>query len=116
MNSINTNALPSAAAAVPSVSSIPTWLYWVIGILVVLAVIFFVLLPLYRKIQRKRLKVKETTEIKKDLMVWHHLAQLVRGGTEHQKAKQALSGQIITINNAFKKGMRMLTLHNLKMY
>lgn len=115
MNSINTSALPSAAA-VPSVSSIPTWLYWVIGILVVLAVIFFVILPLYRKIQRKRLKVKETSEIKKDLMVWHHLAQLVRGGTEHQKAKQALSGQIITINNAFKQGMQMLARHNRKMY
>ena len=116
MNNINTNALPSAAAAVPSVSSIPTWLYWVIGILVVLVVIFFVILPLYRKIQRKRLKVKETTEIKKDLMIWHHLAQLVRGGTEHQKAKQALSGQIITINNAFKQGMKLLALHNRKMY
>ena len=115
MNSINTSAL-SSAAAVPSVSSIPTWLYWVIGILAVLVVIFFVILPIYRKIQRKRLKVKETTEIKKDLMIWHHLAQLVRGGTEHQEAKQALSGQIITINDAFKQGMQMLSVHNRKMY
>ncbi|MBO4643445.1 MAG: hypothetical protein J5716_02425 [Alphaproteobacteria bacterium] len=115
MNNMVKNAMPSAGA-IPSVSSIPTWLYWVIGILVVLVLIFFVILPLYRKIQRKRLKIKETTEIKKDLMIWHHLAQLVRGGTEHQKAKQALSGQIITINNAFKQGMKMLSLHNRKMY
>ena len=115
MNTMMTNSLPSASA-LPPVSSIPTWMYWVIGILVFLALFFFVILPLYRKIQRKRLKVKETTEIKKDLMVWHHLAQLVRGGTEHQKAKQALSGQIITINNAFKQGMRMLSLHNRSMY
>lgn len=107
--------MPSAGA-LPSASAIPTWLYWVIGALVVLALIFFVILPLYRKIQRKRLKIKETTEIKKDLMIWHHLAQLVRGGTEHQKAKQALSGQIITINNAFKQGMKLLALHNRKMY
>lgn len=109
-----TKHLPSADLS--AVSAVPTWLYWVLGILIVLVVIFFVILPLYRKLQRKRLKVKETTEIKKDLMVWHHLAQLVRGGTEHQKAKQALSGQIMIINNAFKQGMGMLALHNRKLY
>ena len=74
MNDTITKSLPSAAA-IPAVPAIPTWLYWVIGALVVLALIFFVILPLYRKIQRKRLKVKETSEIKKDLMIWHHLAQ-----------------------------------------
>lgn len=108
------SSLPSMDAS--AVSAIPVWLYWVIGILVVLALIFFLILPLYRKFRRKRLKVKETTEIKKDLMIWHHLAQLVRGGTEHQKAKQALSGQIITINNAFKQGAQMLVAHNRKRY
>ena len=116
MNNTMTNALPSPSNALSAATSLPTWLYWVIGILVFLAIVFFVILPLYRKLQRKRLKIKETSEIKKDLMIWHHLAQLVRGGTEHQKAKQALSGQIITINNSFKQGMRMLALHNRKMY
>ena len=114
MNNMMPKNIPSADLS--AVSSIPSWLYWVIGILVVLVLIFFVILPIYRKIQRKRLKTKETTEIKQDLMIWHHLAQLVRGGIEHQQAKQALSGQIITINSAFKQGMQMLIAHNRRMY
>ncbi|MBR4126287.1 MAG: hypothetical protein IKR09_01755 [Alphaproteobacteria bacterium] len=114
MNNLTTKPLPSIDMS--AASALPVWLYWVIGILIALVIVFFVILPLYRKIHRKRLKIKETSEIKKDLMIWHHLAQLVRGGTEHQKAKQALSGQIVMINNAFKQGMQMLSMHNRKMY
>lgn len=114
MNEMMKNSLP--VANVSEVSFLPSWLLWVIGILVVLALFFFVVLPVYRKVQRKRLKVQETSEIKKDLMIWHHLSQLVRGGSEHQKAKQALSGQIIAIEQSFKQGMHMLSLHNRKMY
>ncbi|MCQ2914195.1 MAG: type VI secretion system protein [Alphaproteobacteria bacterium] len=96
----------------PDLSSIPTWMYWVIGILVAVVLIFLVVLPFLRKIRRKQIKVKETTEIKKDLMIWHHLAQLVRGGSAHQKAKKVLSDQIANIDIAFEKGMKMLSDHN----
>ena len=93
-----------------------SWLPWIVGALVLAAVFFFVVLPLWRKLKRKQLKVKETSEIKKDLMIWHHLAQLVRGGNEHQKAKQQLSDQIVKINMLFKQGLKLLETHSRKLY
>lgn len=105
-----------AKDAVAGADAVPAWLLWVVGLLVVVAAVFFVVLPLLRKYKRKQLKVKETKEIKKDLMIWHHLAQLVRGGNEHQKAKQKLSDQIVKINVLFKQGLNLLEMHGRKLY
>lgn len=102
--------------SIASAGGMPAWLPWVVGALVLVAVFFFVVLPLMRKLKRKQLKVKETSEIKKDLMIWHHLAQLVRGGNEHQKAKQKLSDQIVKINILFKQGLKLLETHSRKIY
>jgi hypothetical protein len=40
----------------------------------------------------------------KDLLTWRHLAQLVKGGSGHQKAKQELSDNILRINDLLKQG------------
>ena len=84
--------------------------------LAVLAAVFFIGLPLYRKFKRKQLKVKETSEIRKDLIICHHLAQLVRVGSAHQKAKQMLSDQIVRINILFKQELNLLQMHSRKLY
>lgn len=105
---------PAFAAA--DTGAVPSWLIGLVLILAVLAAVFFIGLPLYRKFKRKQLKVKETSEIKKDLMIWHHLAQLVRGGSAHQKAKQMLSDQIVKINILFKQGLNLLQMHSRKLY
>jgi hypothetical protein len=70
---------------------------------IALAALLFVL-PLVRKLRRKRLKSKETKDIMKDLLTWRHLAQLVKGGDEHNKAKQELSDNIVRINELLKQG------------
>lgn len=111
MDNMMKPALPSA-----DVGAVPSWLIWAVIVLAVLAAVFFIGLPLYRKFKRKQLKVKETSEIRKDLMIWHHLAQLVRGGSAHQKAKQMLSDQIVRINILFKQGLNLLQMHSRKLY
>ncbi len=111
MNNMMKPAFPDAGA-----EALPSWLIWTVIVLAVLAAVFFIGLPLYRKFKRKQLKVKETSEIRKDLMIWHHLAQLVRGGSTHQKAKQMLSDQIIKINLLFKQGLNLLQMHSRKLY
>ena len=75
-------------------------------ILIVLALLFvlLVIVPLFMKLRRKRLKKKETGEIMKDLFTWRHLSQLVKGGDEHNKAKQELSDNIARINELLRQG------------
>ncbi|MDR0403072.1 MAG: hypothetical protein LBH35_05720, partial [Treponema sp.] len=75
-------------------------------ILVIVVLFLFVIigLPLIRRLKRRRVKEKETREIMKDLMTWRHLAQLVKGGGGHQKAKQELSDSILKINDLLKEG------------
>ncbi len=112
----NSTDMIKQSFASANAGGMPAWLPWVVGALVLVAVFFFAVLPLLRKLKRKQLKVKETSEIKKDLMIWHHLAQLVRGGNEHQKAKQKLSDQIVKINLLFKQGLKLLETHSRKLY
>ena len=87
----NVNVADVANAA----SGMQGWLKWLLIAIAVLAVVLFIIVPLVRKLKHKKLKVQETSELKKDLMVWHHLSQLVRGGDEHQKAKRALTDGIL---------------------
>ncbi|MFP3040553.1 hypothetical protein LQZ19_01915 [Treponema primitia] len=75
----------------------------IIILAVLLAVLFFVI-PLIRKLRLKRIKNKETRNIMKDLLTWRHLAQLVKGGEEHDRAKQDLSDNIVRINELLKQG------------
>jgi hypothetical protein len=64
-------------------------------ILGILLLVFLVIIPLVRKAGRRRIKNRETRDIMKDLLTWRHLSQLVKGGDEHDKAKQELSDNIV---------------------
>ncbi|MDR0403080.1 MAG: hypothetical protein LBH35_05760 [Treponema sp.] len=76
----------------------------IILVIVVLLLFLIIGLPLVRRLKRRRIKEKETREIMKDLLTWRHVAQLVKGGGGHQKAKQELSDNILKINNLLKEG------------
>ncbi|MDR2783388.1 MAG: hypothetical protein LBB48_06045 [Treponema sp.] len=76
----------------------------IILLIVVLVLFLIIVLPLIRRLKRRRIKEKETREIMKDLLTWRHLAQLVKGGGGHQKAKQELSDKILKINALLKQG------------
>ncbi|MDR1986064.1 MAG: hypothetical protein LBP88_03705 [Treponema sp.] len=88
----------------------------VIVAILLLLLILVVVLPLIRKARRKRLKEKETRDILKDLMIWRHVAQLTQGGDEHNKAKKALSDNIIKINELLKEGFHLADLHGRGLY
>jgi hypothetical protein len=75
-----------------------------------------VVLPLIGKLRRKRLKVQETRNILKDLMIWRHVARLAQGGEEHDKAKEELSDNIIKINELLKQGFDLAALHGRGLY
>jgi hypothetical protein len=79
----------------------------VILVIVLLLLVLLVLLPLFQKLRRKNLKTKETREIARDLSTWRHIAQLVKGGEDHNKAKQVLSDKIIRINELLKDGFAL---------
>jgi hypothetical protein len=79
----------------------------VVLVIVLLLLVLVVILPLLRKLKRKNLKEKETREIMRDLLTWRHLAQLVKGGEEHNKAKQVLSDKIVRINELLKTGFAL---------
>jgi hypothetical protein len=88
----------------------------VIILVVVLLVLFLVVLPLIGKLRRKRLKKKETRDIMKDLFTWRHLAQLVKGGEDHSKAKQDLSDNIVRINELLKEGFLLAEKNTRNLY
>jgi type VI protein secretion system component VasK len=77
---------------------------FIIIILAVLLLVLLIVFPLLMKLRRKRLKTKETKDIMKDLFTWRHLSQLVKGGDEHNKAKQELSDKIERINELLRQG------------
>jgi type VI protein secretion system component VasK len=83
---------------------------------VILLLFLIIALPLIRRLKRRRIKEKETREIMKDLLTWRHLAQLVKGGGGHQKAKQELSDNIIRINDLLKQGFRKFARKGRELY
>jgi hypothetical protein len=76
----------------------------IVILLVILLAVVLIVMPLVRKFRRKSIKRKETRDMMKDLLTWRHLAQLVKGGDEHDKAKQELSENIVRINDLLKQG------------
>jgi hypothetical protein len=84
--------------------------------LVILMAVLLVVVPLIGKFRRKSLKKKETREIMKDLLTWRHLAQLVKGGEEHSKAKQELSDNIVRISELLKQGIAHTTRNIQNLY
>ncbi|MDR2480860.1 MAG: hypothetical protein LBD07_01015 [Spirochaetaceae bacterium] len=76
----------------------------VVVVLGVLLAVLFLVIPLIRKLRLKSIKKKETRDIIKDLFTWRHLSQLVKGGDEHNKAKEELSDNIVRINELLKEG------------
>ncbi|MDR2741880.1 MAG: hypothetical protein LBB98_06955 [Treponema sp.] len=88
----------------------------VILVIVLFLIFLMVVLPLIGKLRRKRLKVKETQSILKDLMVWRHVARLAQGGEKHEKAKEELSDNIFKINELLKQGFDLASLHGRGLY
>ncbi|MDR2096659.1 MAG: hypothetical protein LBP76_14245 [Treponema sp.] len=79
----------------------------IIVVLVILFIVLLITIPLIRKARKKSLKAKETKDMMKDLMVWKHLSQLVKGGDEQSKAKQLLSNNLLQINSLIKEGITL---------
>ncbi|GHV19446.1 hypothetical protein FACS189494_01060 [Spirochaetia bacterium] len=88
----------------------------IILIIILLIVFLMVVIPLISKAKRKTLKEKETKDIMKDLLTWRHLAQLVKGGDEHSKAKHELSDNIVRINELLKSGFTDYARRNKSFY
>jgi hypothetical protein len=88
----------------------------VILVLVILVLFLIIVLPLLRKLKRRRVKEKETREIMKDLLTWRHLAQLVKGGGGHEKAKQELSDNLVKINDLLKQGFHKFAKRERDLY
>ncbi|MDR2630373.1 MAG: hypothetical protein LBC60_05575 [Spirochaetaceae bacterium] len=87
----------------------------ILGI-ILLVLFLLILLPLFRKLRRRQIKEKETREIMKDLFTWRHLAQLVKGGGDHEKAKQELSDNLVKINDLLKQGLKKFIPHERALY
>ncbi|MDR2483772.1 MAG: hypothetical protein LBD55_00045 [Treponema sp.] len=88
----------------------------IIAALIVLLLILLVIIPLIGKLRRKRLKSKESKDMLKDLMTWKHLTQLVRGGDEHRKAKEALSNNLARIDGLLKQGFECFARYGSGLY
>jgi competence protein ComGC len=79
----------------------------IVVVLVILFIVLLITIPLIRKAKKKSIKAKETKEMMKDLMVWKHLSQLVKGGEDEAKAKQLLSNNLLRINSLIKDGITL---------
>jgi hypothetical protein len=74
--------------------------------IVLLAIIVLVLIiSIANKLRRKHIKTKETREMMRDLLTWKHLSQLVKGGSDHDKAKQELSDNLVRIHELIREGL-----------
>lgn len=116
---MNIATIPSSATTAGS--TVAGWLmsHWLLSFLVLLlALLFFllILLPLFFRLIRRRRNVVETTELKKDLMVWKNLASLVQGGEKGAAAKQTLSSQLGLIRILFRQGIGLLKDSRRKKY
>ncbi|GHV82880.1 hypothetical protein AGMMS50212_02200 [Spirochaetia bacterium] len=88
----------------------------IIFIVALLLILLIVGIPLIQKIKRKRIKAKETRNILKDLMVWRHVAQLVKGGEDQNKVKNLLSDRIQEINFLLNQGFALPAQYKRKNY
>ncbi|MDR1250165.1 MAG: hypothetical protein LBK63_12800 [Treponema sp.] len=88
----------------------------VILVVALFLLLLIVVLPLIGKLRRKRIKVKETRNILKDLMIWRHVAQLAQGGEVHAKAKEELSDNILRVDELLKQGFELASLHGRGLY
>jgi hypothetical protein len=105
----------------PMLSNIPTMIRTdstarLIFIVVLLFIFLIVGIPLIQKIKRKQLKAKETRNIVKDLMVWRHVAQMVKGGEDQNKVKNLLSDRIEEINYLINQGFALPAQYKRKNY
>ena len=108
--------LPGASSLVPAAaadSSVFSWLqqHWLFALLLALAALILlmtVVLPLAFKIARRGKTAVETNELRKDLMVWRNLANLVQGGEKALAAKRRLSGRLGLIRLQFRQGLDLL--------
>ena len=124
---MNTN-LPPSTLPVPSSQTYPEWLnesiawgqtHWLfllITLVLSLLLFFFVVMPLIRRFRCRKQKEKETSALKKDLMVWRNLSRLVQGGEDAKKAKSELSGKLHQISQLFQGGLSLIRSNRRKLY
>lgn len=110
-----------SSSAMTSGNSVLGWFqsHWILSILLLVLVLLFILLvflPLFFRLIRRRHNVMETTELKKELMVWKNLASLVQGGEKGRAAKQSLSSQLNLIRILFRQGIDLLKESRRKKY
>ena len=76
-----------------------------IAVAIILTIIILMFVPkLFYKLKNNRQKVKETKDIKKDLMIWKRIAHLARGGSAADSAKNSIiQSNIQIIESSFEK-------------
>lgn len=113
--------VPSVNSDVIASSSIWQWVqnHWLLTLMMgiaILLLIFVVLVPAVFSFFRKSKKISETKNLKKDLMIWKNLSNLVQGGEKAQRTKKELSFQLQTIRMMFKQGIELLAQTRKKKY
>ncbi|MBQ9273612.1 MAG: hypothetical protein IJ228_02270 [Succinivibrio sp.] len=79
----------------------------VVGVLIVLLLLF----RLGRAYLRYRHNNKEVASLKKDLMIWTVLSNLVQGGRKSDKAKAEINSRLAAIEQQFSQGLGAINLH-----
>lgn len=82
------------------------WLYVLIFIVAIVALVFG--FKLVFRIIRQRKKAKSVDQLQKDLMVRSQLSDLVKGGDKASKAKDELEYKIAAIEDEFRQGLKFL--------
>ncbi|MDR2104447.1 MAG: hypothetical protein LBP51_01690, partial [Deferribacteraceae bacterium] len=88
----------------------------VVVILAAIILIFTVVAPFFRRLKQKRIKVKQTDEMMRDLKVWRHVSDLVKGGDTHSRAKELLASNIEQINYLMDQGFSLSASHGRSLY
>jgi len=88
----------------------------IIFIVVIFLILLVILIPLFQKFRRKQIKEKAARDITRDLMVWRHVAQMVKGGSDQNKAKTLLSDNIVRIKGLLDQGFELLSSQRRKLY
>ncbi len=116
MNNSAHNALNTFMSSPFVQWAIQHWLLLLIIVIVSLILIFFVIIPLLIHLFRKGKKTAETSELKKDLMIWKNLSQLVQGGDSTQNVKKNLSAQLKTIRLLLEQGIALIKKKSKRQY
>lgn len=91
--------------------------FLIILIIALLLILFIYVLPFIFKLIGKRQNVKETSALKKDLMIWRKISNLAKGGSNADKSKLLLAKeQIEILRDSFNRGIAILRANGRKLY